>query len=456
MSEDNQIVYSSSRRIAPNVVDIERCVLGALMIERDAITTVIDILKPEHFYHPDHKKVYNAILDLYNSNSPIDITTVIEQLKKNGSLAAVGGEFFVQSLTERVLSAANIEYHSFLIIECSIKRQLISVAGVIETAAFDERTDVFTLLDDAEKKIFNITSNTIKRNYVDMKTIMRETIADIEAKKDNRSGITGIPSGFEVLDSLTAGWQPSDLIIVAARPGMGKTAFMLSLMRYASVEKNIPVAMFSLEMSSSQLMTRLISAESELESDKIRKGHLEDYELEQIKIKTQKISKAPIYIDDTPALSVFELRTKCRKLKLQHDVQLIIVDYLQLLTTDTNRNTFNREQEIAHISRSLKSLAKELNVPIITPSQLSRAVEIRGGDKRPVLSDLRESGAIEQDADIVMFLYRPDYYGITEDELGNNLSGVTEVIVAKHRNGPLGTALLRFVGQYVKFDNIKK
>ena len=456
MNEDNQIVYSSSRRIAPNVVDIERCVLGALMIERDAITTVIDILKPEHFYHPDHKKVYNAILDLYNSNSPIDITTVIEQLKKNGSLAAVGGEFFVQSLTERVLSAANIEYHSFLIIECSIKRQLISVAGVIETAAFDERTDVFTLLDDAEKKIFNITSNTIKRNYVDMKTIMRETIADIEAKKDNRSGITGIPSGFEVLDSLTAGWQPSDLIIVAARPGMGKTAFMLSLMRYASVEKNIPVAMFSLEMSSSQLMTRLISAESELESDKIRKGHLEDYELEQIKIKTQKISKAPIYIDDTPALSVFELRTKCRKLKLQHDVQLIIVDYLQLLTTDTNRNTFNREQEIAHISRSLKSLAKELNVPIITPSQLSRAVEIRGGDKRPVLSDLRESGAIEQDADIVMFLYRPDYYGITEDELGNNLSGVTEVIVAKHRNGPLGTALLRFIGQYVKFDNIKK
>ena len=456
MGGDNQVIYSSSRRIVPNVVDIEKCVLGALMIEKDAITTVIDVLKPEHFYHPDNKKVYNAILDLYNSNSPIDITTVIEQLKKNGELSAVGGEFFVQSLTERVLSAANIEYHAFLIIECSIKRQLISVAGSIETAAFDERSDVFTLLDEAEKKIFNITSNTIKRNYVDMKTIMRETIADIEAKKDNRSGITGIPSGFEALDNLTAGWQKSDLIIVAARPGMGKTAFMLSLMRYAAVEKNIPVAMFSLEMSSSQLMTRLISAEAELESDKIRKGHLEDYELEQIKIKTQKISKAPIYIDDTPALSVFELRTKCRKLKLQHDVQLIIVDYLQLLTTDTNRNTFNREQEIAHISRSLKSLAKELDVPIITPSQLSRAVEIRGGDKRPVLSDLRESGAIEQDADIVMFLYRPDYYGITEDELGNSLSGVTEVIVAKHRNGPLGTALLRFIGQYVKFENIKK
>ena len=456
MSEDNPVVYSSFRRTAPNVVDIEKCVLGAIMIERDAITTVIDILKPEHFYHQDHKKVYTAILDLYNSNSPIDITTVIEQLKKNGSLAAVGGEAFVQGLTERVLSAANIEYHAFLIIECSIKRQLISVAGSIEAAAFDERSDVFSLLDEAEKKIFNITSNTIKRNYVDMKTIMRETIADIEAKKDNMSGITGIASGFDALDSLTAGWQKSDLIIVAARPGMGKTAFMLSLMRYASVENNIPVAMFSLEMSSSQLMIRLISAEAELESDKIRKGHLEDYELEQIKIKTQKISKAPIYIDDTPALSIFELRTKCRKLKLQHNVQLIIVDYLQLLTTDTNRNTFNREQEIANISRSLKSLAKELDVPILTPSQLSRAVEIRGGDKRPVLSDLRESGAIEQDADIVMFLYRPDYYGITEDELGNSLSGITEVIVAKHRNGPLGTALLRFVGQYVKFENIKK
>ena len=304
--------------------------------------------------------------------------------------------------------------------------------------------------------MLDVSSKNIKRNYSDIKTLLNETISSIESKKNNKDGITGIPSGFSGLDSLTSGWQKSDLVIIAARPGMGKTAFTLSLVRNAAVDHNIPVALFSLEMSSVQLVSRLISAESELDASKINKGLLENYELEQLKHKTKLISNAPIFIDDTPGLSIFELRTKCRKLKMQHDIQMIVIDYLQLLTSDSNKSTFNREQEISYISRSLKNLAKELDVPIITPSQLSRAVETRGGDKRPMLSDLRESGAIEQDADIVMFLYRPEYYGLFEDDNDFNVKGLTEVIIAKHRNGPLDTAYIKFINKYVKFVDTSK
>lgn len=454
MSDQELVVNSKMQKLPPQVVDIEKCVLGALMLEKDSITVIVDILKADYFYDHANRKIFSAILDLFNANLPIDIKTVINQLKKNNELEEVGGVFYIQSLTERVISAANIEYHAFLIFECAIKREIISIGSEMQRHAFEESTDPFDLIDNAEKKLLAISSNTIKRNYTDIKTILRETISDIESKKDTKFGVTGVASGFKSLDAITSGWQKSDLIIVAARPGMGKTAFMLSLVRNAAVVNKIPVAMFSLEMSSSQLVSRLISSESNLESEKIRKGMLENYEMEQLKIKTKAISEAPIFIDDTPALSIFELRTKCRKLKLQNDIQMIVVDYLQLLTTDLNKSSFNREQEIATISRSLKSLAKELDVPIITPSQLSRAVEVRGGDKRPMLSDLRESGAIEQDADIVMFLYRPEYYGIFEDDLGNNTQGITEVIIAKHRNGPLDTALIKFVGPYVKFEEI--
>ena len=451
VNSENLQYSKEMMRNYPQAVDVEKSILGALILEQDTILDVINILSVDNFYTFANREVYRAILTLFESHCPIDIMTVINQLKKNGVLEQIGGESYVVSLIERVVSGANIQYHSFLILEYSIKRELIKISNEIIKQSFDPTIDVFNLIDNAEQKMFDVSSKNIKRNYSDIKTLLNETIQNIESKKNNKDGITGIPSGFSGLDSLTSGWQKSDLVIIAARPGMGKTAFTLSLVRNAAVDHNIPVALFSLEMSSVQLVSRLISAESELDASKINKGLLENYELEQLKHKTKLISNAPIFIDDTPGLSIFELRTKCRKLKMQHNIQMIVIDYLQLLTSDSNKSTFNREQEISYISRSLKNLAKELDVPIITPSQLSRAVETRGGDKRPMLSDLRESGAIEQDADIVMFLYRPEYYGLFEDDNDFNVKGLTEVIIAKHRNGPLDTAYIKFINKYVKF-----
>jgi len=451
VNSENLQYSKEMMRNYPQAVDVEKSILGALILEQDTILDVINILSVDNFYTFANREVYRAILTLFESHCPIDIMTVINQLKKNGVLEQIGGESYVISLIERVVSGANIQYHSFLILEYSIKRELIKISNEIIKQSFDPTIDVFNLIDNAEQKMLDVSSKNIKRNYSDIKTLLNETIQNIESKKNNKDGITGIPSGFSGLDSLTSGWQKSDLVIIAARPGMGKTAFTLSLVRNAAVDHNIPVALFSLEMSSVQLVSRLISAESELDASKINKGLLENYELEQLKHKTKLIYNAPIFIDDTPGLSIFELRTKCRKLKMQHNIQMIVIDYLQLLTSDSNKSTFNREQEISYISRSLKNLAKELDVPIITPSQLSRAVETRGGDKRPMLSDLRESGAIEQDADIVMFLYRPEYYGLFEDDNDFNVKGLTEVIIAKHRNGPLDTAYIKFINKYVKF-----
>ncbi len=448
-------IQIKSAKLPPQAIDLEVSVLGAILIDKEALNVVIDTLKVQTFYSPEHQAIFEAILDLFNKNQPIDVNTVVNQLRKNKKLEQVGGAIYIQSLTDNVVSSANIEYHALALLEYSIKRELISITNDIQRKAYDDSVDVFNLLDQSEVKIFSIASNNINRNYSDMKSVLRATIEDIDVKRKKKSFVTGIPSGFRMLDAITAGWQKSDLIIVAARPGMGKTAFMLSLLRNAAINYKLPVAMFSLEMSSVQLTYRLVSAEAELENDKIRKGLLEDYEWQQLIHKTQQLADAPIFIDDTPSLSIFELRTKCRKLKMKNDIQLIIVDYLQLITSDQGGKSINnREQEIAYISRSLKSLAKELDVPIITPSQLSRAVEVRGGDKRPILSDLRESGAIEQDADIVMFLYRPEYYGINEDESGNDLKGITEVIIAKHRNGPVDTAQIKFIGRFTKFINI--
>lgn len=441
-------------KLPPQALELEQSILGALMLEKDALIEVIDILKPTSFYEPAHQEIYQAILQLFNASAPIDIRTVVNQLRKNGKLDLVGGAYYVKSLTDRVTSAANIEFHARAIIEYAIKRQLIEIATVIHKHAYEDTTDVFMLLDHAEQALFEVTESNVRKNYLDMGTLLGEAIKDLEAKRNHKDGLTGIPSGFIALDRLTSGWQKSDLIVVAARPGMGKTAFMLSLLRNAAVNHGYPVAIFSLEMASLQLVNRLIAAEAELESDKIKKGTLAEHEWQQLIHKTSQLSRAPIYIDDTPALSIFELRTKCRRLKAKHDIQLIVIDYLQLMSGEATKGPTNREQEIAHISRSLKSLAKELNVPIIAPSQLSRAVETRGGDKRPVLSDLRESGAIEQDADMVLFLYRPEYYGITEDELGNPTQGVTEVIIAKHRNGSLDAVSLKFIGKYTKFTDL--
>ncbi|MFC3881413.1 replicative DNA helicase [Algoriphagus namhaensis] len=441
-------------KIPPQATDLEEAVLGALMLEKDALTNVIDILKVESFYKDSHQVIFQAILDLFTDSQPIDLLTVTAQLRRNGALEIAGGAFYITELTSKVASAANIEYHARIITEQAIKRELIQIASEIQKDAFEETTDVFELLDKMEQSLFQISEKNIRKNYSDMKSIMREAIMEMEIRKTQKDGLTGVPSGFTALDRVTSGWQKSDLVIIAARPAMGKTAFVLSVLRNAAVDHDKPVVIFSLEMSSVQLVNRLISAEAELSSEKIKKGSLENHEWEQLVHKTAKLSKAPLFVDDTPALSILELRAKCRKLKAQHDIQMIVIDYLQLMSGDSKGGGGNREQEIASISRALKKLAKELNVPVIALSQLSRAVETRGGDKKPQLSDLRESGSIEQDADMVMFLYRPEYYGLHEVDMDGqtiNSAGLGEVIIAKHRNGSLGSVHLKFIGQYTKF-----
>jgi replicative DNA helicase len=442
-------------KVPPQAVELEEAVLGALMLEKDALTSVIDILKVESFYKEAHKVIFQAILDLFTESQPIDLLTVTTQLRKNGALEVAGGAFYITELTSKVASAANIEFHARIITEQSIKRDLIRISSTIQKDAFEETTDVFELLDAMEQSLFEISEKNIRKNYSDMRSIMRDAILELEARKNQKDGLTGVPSGFTALDRVTSGWQKSDLVIIAARPAMGKTAFVLSVLRNAAVDHNRPVAIFSLEMSSVQLVNRLISAEAELDSDKIKKGSLAEHEWAQLVHKTSKLSKAPLFVDDTPALSILELRAKCRKLKAQHDIQMVVVDYLQLMSGDSKGGFGgNREQEIASISRALKKIAKELSIPVIALSQLSRAVETRGGDKRPQLSDLRESGAIEQDADMVMFLYRPEYYGITEDEGGASTAGVGEVIIAKNRNGSLENIKLRFIGRFTKFTDL--
>ena len=441
-------ISESFGKLPPQALDLEEAVLGALMLEKNALNAVVEFLKPEHFYKDSHKEIYTAILDLFKASEPVDMRTVVHQLRKNGKIELVGGAYAIPELTAKVSSAANIEFHARVIMEMAIKRKLIEVASQIHSDAYEDTTDVFELLDKTEQSVFEISDSNLRKNYDNMKNLMARAIQELQVLKDHKDGLTGVPSGFTALDRITSGWQRSDLVIIAARPGMGKTAFVVSALRNAAVDFKMPVAIFSLEMASVQLVNRMISAEAELDSEKIKKGNLADHEWAQLVHKTSKLSAAPIFIDDTPALSVLELRAKCRRLKAEHNIQMIVIDYLQLMRGDQGGN---REQEIASISRALKGIAKELNVPVLALSQLSRGVETRGGDKRPQLSDLRESGSIEQDADIVMFLYRPEYYKITVDEEGMPTQGVGEVIVAKHRNGGTGTAKLKFVGKFTKF-----
>lgn len=440
-------------KIPPQATDLEEAVLGALMLEREAVNEVIDILKPESFYKESHQKIFSAIHDLFQRSEPIDILTVTAELRKTGDLEMVGGAYYISFLTNRVASSANIQFHSRIISQKHILRELIRISSDTIREAYEESTDVFDLLDKAERDLFTVAQGNIRKEYDTMSDVIKQAIENIEAAKKNVDGVSGVPSGFHALDRVTSGWQKSDMIIVAARPGMGKTAFVVSMARNIAVDFNLPVAIFSLEMSSIQLVNRLISSETGIKGEKIRKGNLEDHEFTQLHTRIKKLSTAPIYVDDTPSLSVFELRAKARRLKSKHDIQLIIVDYLQLMTAGSDKG--NREQEISTISRSIKTIAKELNIPIIALSQLSRAVETRGGDKKPMLSDLRESGAIEQDADIVSFIYRPEYYDLDQDEEGNSLLGIGQVIIAKHRNGALDTVSLKFVKDFAKFENLE-
>ncbi|MCJ8211232.1 replicative DNA helicase [Mucilaginibacter sp. RS28] len=444
-------------KLPPQARDLEEAVLGALMLEKDALSAVIDVLKPEVFYVEAHQRIFQAIRLLFERTSPVDILTVTAQLRQQGELEMVGGAYYITELTNRVASAANIEYHSRIIIQKYIQRELIRISSDIINSAYEDTTDVLDLLDKAEKNLFDIAQNNLRRDSRKMDDILHESLREIEALKDKKDGLTGVPSGFTELDRMTSGWQKSDLVIIAARPAMGKTAFVLSCARNAAVDFNKPVVVFSLEMSSVQLVNRLISGETQIEQEKIRKGQLEEWEWQQIHSKIGRLEQAPLIIDDTPSLNIFEFRAKCRRLKSQYDIQMIIIDYLQLMHGKSDGKGGNREQEIGSISRALKTVAKELSVPVIALSQLSRAVENRpGGSKRPMLSDLRESGSIEQDADMVLFLYRPEYYGLEFDEDNNPTQGVGEVIVAKHRNGETGRVRLKFVGKYVKFTDLEQ
>jgi replicative DNA helicase len=440
-------------KLPPQAVELEEAVLGALMLEKDAVNTVIDILQAKSFYKDAHQRIFEVIQELFQRSEPIDILTVTNRLKQKGELDLIGGAYFISQLTNRVASAANIEFHARIISQKYIQRELIRISSEIINDAFDETTDVFSLLDKAESGLFAVSEGNIRKNYDSMSTLIRLAIKQIESAKNQDGSVIGVPSGFTDLDRITSGWQKSDLIILAARPAMGKTSFALSLGRNAAIDFKMPIAVFSCEMSSLQLVTRLVSSESEISSEKLRSGNLANHEIEQIHAKIADLAEAPIFIDDTPALSVFELRAKARRLKAQHDIQLIVVDYLQLMTVGGDGKG-NREQEISTISRSLKSIAKELDIPVIALSQLSRAVETRGGDRRPQLSDLRESGSIEQDADMVLFIHRPEYYGLTEDEEGNSTRGVANIIIAKHRNGSVGDVQLKFTNELAKFGDL--
>lgn len=443
-------------KIPPQATDLEEAVLGALMLEKDALSTVIDILKPDLFYVEAHKKIFEGIQNLFQKSKPVDILTVVAELRQQGTLELVGGAFYVTNLTNRVASAANIEFHARIISQKYIQRELIRISTEIINNAYEDTTDVFDLLDHAEKNLFDIAQNNLRRDTQKMDEIIKQSLSTLEELRTKTDGLTGVPSGFTDLDRITGGWQPSDLVIIAARPAMGKTAFVLSCARNAAVGFKKPVVVFSLEMSSVQLVNRLLSGEAEIEQEKIRKGNLADWEWQQLHSKIGNLTESPLFIDDTPALNIFEFRAKCRRLKSQYDIDMVIIDYLQLMH-GKNEGGGNREQEIGSISRALKSVAKELNVPVLALSQLSRAVESRPGinGKKPMLSDLRESGSIEQDADMVLFLYRPEYYGITEDEAGRSTAGVGEVIIAKNRHGEVTTVPLRFIGKYVKFTDLE-
>ncbi|AXY77460.1 replicative DNA helicase [Paraflavitalea soli] len=446
-------------KVPPQAKDLEEAVLGAIMLEKSAFDTVIEILKPECFYVDANQRIYRAMLSLQQKNQPIDILTVVEELRSKDELEMVGGPYYVTRLTNAVVSSANIDAHSRIILQKFIQRELIRISGEIISESYEDSTDVFDLLDEAESKLFEITNNHLRKNFDSIDSVLVKTVQRIEDMRARTEDITGVPSGFVSLDKVTYGWQPSDLVILAARPAVGKTAFALNLVRNAALDprKPTPVAFFSLEMSSAQLVQRILSAESEIWLEKISRGKMEEHEMKQLYAKgIQKLAQAPIFIDDTAALNVFELRAKARRLKNKHNIGLIIIDYLQLMSGGGGKNQ-NREQEISTISRNLKTLAKELMVPIIALSQLSRAVETRKeGNKMPQLSDLRESGAIEQDADMVMFIYRPEYYDITSNEMGESNKGETHIRIAKHRNGSLETIKLRALLHIQKFEEMEQ
>lgn len=441
--------------LQPQALEIEEAVVGALMIEQDAFPKVNDIVKPESFYDHRHRVIYEAVAQLSMEQRPVDILTVTEKLKSNGTIEEAGGPLYVMQLAGKVSSSAHIEYHARIIAQKAMARELIKFAGEVQSKAFDDTTDISELLTEAEGSLFQISHRNVKKDFASISTVLLESMDRIKTASKRSEGMSGLASGFHELDNVTSGWQKSDLIILAARPAMGKTAFALSMAKNIAVNNQMPVALFSLEMSNVQLVNRLISSVCEIPGGKLRDGRLTPAEWKVLDSKVNALQNAPIFLDDTPSLSITEFRTKAIRLKSEHDIQLIVIDYLQLMNANGIRFG-NRQEEISTISRNLKSIAKELDIPIIALSQLNRGVETRDGyeGKRPMLSDLRESGAIEQDADIVCFIHRPEYYKIYEDSNHNDLRGVAEVIIAKHRNGGVGDVRLSFRSDLALFDNM--
>ena len=438
-------------RIPPQNIEAEQAVLGAMLIEREAISKVAELLRPEDCYREAHRLIYNAMLELFNKNDAVDMVTVIEFLRKDDKLEAAGGISYITSLTNSVPTAANVLYHAKIVEEKALLRQLINAATNIASSGYEASEEVESILDTAEKTILAVSSRKSGGDFTPIKSIIFDAFSKIESLYASKGSITGLSTGFKDLDKLTSGLQPSDLILIAARPSMGKTAFVLNIAQHIGVKEKQAVALFSLEMSKEQLVQRMLCAESTIDSQRLRIGELEANDWTKLVSGADRLSSAPIFIDDTSGITVMEMRSKCRRLKIEHDLKLIIIDYLQLMQgSSKGKGSENRQQEISEISRSLKGLAREIGVPVIALSQLSRSVESRQV-KKPMLSDLRESGSLEQDADIVAFLYRDDYYNPDSEQ-----KNITEVIIAKHRNGPVDTVQLFFHKQFTKFSDLSK
>jgi len=439
---------TSLGRVPPHNIEAEQSVLGCMLLDKEVVPSIAEILKTEDFYREDHREIYDAIMDLFQRAEPIDLITVSEQLKQRGTLENVGGLEYLTNIATSVPTTANAKHYAGIVEEKALLRKLIKTSSEIINMGYEASEEVAILLDKAEKNIFDIIQGRNTQGFSHIKDVLVDTFNHLEELYNNKGFVTGIPTGFTDLDYKTAGLQNSDLILVAARPAMGKTSFALNIAQHAAIHSNIPVAIFSLEMSKEQLVSRILCSEVMIDSHKMKIGKLEDDDWQKMARALGPLSEAPIYIDDTPGLSVMDIRAKCRRLKLEKGLGLVVIDYLQLM--QGRGKSENRQQEISEISRSLKILAKEINIPVITLSQLSRAPEARA-DHRPMLSDLRESGAIEQDADLVMFLYRDDYYNPDTEK-----KNIAEVIIAKHRSGSTGTVELRWFGEYTKFVNLKK
>ena len=445
---------TSYAHLQPQALEVERAVLGALMNDRDAYAVVCEILSPESFYEQRNQLIYSAIRDLSLAEKPVDVLTVTDELERQGCLDKVGGAIYIADLSNKVASSANIEYHARIIAHKFLARQLISFASEIETKAFDGSMDIDDLMQEAEGSLFELSRRNMKKDYTQIDPVISNAVEVIQKAAANKDGLTGVPTGYHKLDNITSGWQASDLVIIAGRPAMGKTSFALSMAKNIAADYKVPMAFFSLEMSNVQLVNRLISNCCEIQGSKILNGQLKPDEWERLDKRLNNLIGSPLYVDDTPGLSVFELRTKARRVVRDHGVKIIMIDYLQLMNANGMRFS-SRQEEVSTISRSLKQIAKELDIPILALSQLNRGVESREGleGKRPQLSDLRESGAIEQDADMVLFVHRPEYYHIYQDENGRDLHGMAQIIIAKHRKGATGDVLLNFRGEFTRFEN---